>query len=124
LLSGPATSRDPKRARELAKRNVEMEPNRPIFHWTLGVAELRCGDAMAALADFDAAVKLDPRLGAGVGNYYVAAARARSGDKAGAESAFKEAELWTSTRPQAKETLRAETVEAAAEARAALAAMK
>ncbi|HVJ80941.1 MAG TPA: hypothetical protein VNC50_07700, partial [Planctomycetia bacterium] len=124
LLSGPAGSRDPKRALELARRNVEMEPQRAVFQWTLGVAELRAGEPLNAVAAFGAAARLDPRIGRGASAYYVASARARAGDKNGAETAFKEAQQWTSTRPQAKETLRAETVEAAAEARAALAAAK
>lgn len=52
---------DMKEARELAKRAVAKAPNIATFHETLARIEAELGNRAEALAEYDAALKLDPR---------------------------------------------------------------
>lgn len=85
LATGPdARGRDPKRAVELAKKAVELDPSRATFHNTLGVAQYRAGQWEAAIASLKESLELqgDNHKGNSFDFFFLAMAHWQLGNQA------------------------------------------
>jgi tetratricopeptide (TPR) repeat protein len=91
LLTGPGEQRAPSRALVLARRALAGQPDNPVFLGTLGAAQYRLGqyrEAAATLRRGQAAGRPGPSL------FFLALARARLGDPAGARECLERAVGW------------------------------
>jgi serine/threonine protein kinase/WD40 repeat protein/Tfp pilus assembly protein PilF len=99
LATGPAPTRDPSRALDLARRAVELAPKSAIYLNTLGVAQYRAGQPTEAIAT------LEKSLAAGKGEsdafdlFFLAMARSKLGETARARADFDRALNWRRDHP-------------------------
>jgi tetratricopeptide (TPR) repeat protein len=99
LATGPASTRDPARAMNLARRAVELTSDRAIYINTLGVAQYRAGQPTEAIAT------LEKSLAAGHGGsdafdlFFLAMARFKLGQIAQARANFDRAVTWRRDHP-------------------------
>jgi serine/threonine protein kinase/WD40 repeat protein/tetratricopeptide (TPR) repeat protein len=123
LATGPVAMRDPEQALAAARRAIELEPRSTLYLNTLGVAQFRAGLYKEAIDT------LQKSLAAGKGEadafdlYFLAMARQKIGDIAGARDDFNRAAQWHRTHPNASTVQwKAQLEEFNAEAEAALSA--
>jgi tetratricopeptide (TPR) repeat protein len=122
LVTGPAATRDPARALDLARRAIELTPEQAIYHNTLGVALYRAGRCAEAVP------VLERSLAAGHGQadafdlFFLSLARHQLGQAARARADFDRAVRWRRDHPNLPAQWTAELDAFQAEAEAVLAA--
>jgi len=98
--------RDPSRALELAKKAVELAPNRGVFWNTLGAAYYRAGDCKAAIAALTKSMEFR-NGGDSLDWFFLAMAHWQLGDKPQARSWFDKAVPWMEkNQPRDEELIR------------------
>jgi Flp pilus assembly protein TadD len=121
LATTPESTRDPQRALSLARRAVELTPDRAIYNNTLGVSQYRAGQFVEAIAT------LEKSLAAGKGEFdafdlfFLAMAHHRLGHAVQARACFDPAVQWRRNHPNPPQPTWNEELDAfQAEARALL----
>jgi serine/threonine protein kinase/WD40 repeat protein len=117
LVTGPLDLRDPnKRALQLVRQALELDPDNPNYLNTLGVVHYRNGQYREAQATLDRSLAAGKGQTAGIDLYFLAMCHARLGDKPKARDCFDRAMKWAEAQkglpPQLVEELNAFRVEA------------
>jgi eukaryotic-like serine/threonine-protein kinase len=112
FATGPVVTRDPEEALALARKAVALAPGSAKYRNTLGVAQFRAGFFSSAIET------LEKNLAAGEGRtdpidlFYLAMARRKLGDVAGARADFERAVRWRRDHPDLSRELDAFQAEA------------
>jgi WD40 repeat protein/Flp pilus assembly protein TadD len=121
LATGPASTRDPARALNLAWQAVELTPDQASSLKTLGVAQYRMGQYAAAVATLEKSIADGKGESDAFDLFFLAMARYRLGQIARARADFDRAVSWRRDHPNPIQTGWTEDLDAfQAEARALL----
>jgi hypothetical protein len=99
LATGPASTRDPARALNLARRAVELTSDRAIYINTLGVAQYRAGQLTEAVATLEKSLAAGKRESDAIDLFFLAMARHQLGEIAQARADFERAVKWRRDHP-------------------------
>ena len=94
LLNGPPGSRDPKKALELIRKAVQLEPDQSIYMNTLGVALYRNGRFTEAIAALEKSLVVSKGRADAFDLFFLAMSHARLGQTAQARAEFDRAVAW------------------------------
>src|SRR5262249_23307042 len=98
--------RDPRWAVELARKAVELNPQRGEYFNTLGVAQYRAGDWRATVDDLTKAEALAPEKYLGFNAFFLAMAHWQLGEQDKAREWYNRAAQWVDKHQPANEELR------------------